>query len=196
MASGSRERAVEEGAEHREIGGVGELPEDEVPGAESRAEARDRGEREDHHRPERGRGTRAVSRAAATGIQPSRTLAWASGTLRRQRRAVKGKPVRVRHGPAAVRGDAPPPSATGLGREGGGGGSPESEDLARPDPFPSRKGGSVLHRPSRPSSAACLRSPSPRAAGRLRPAPPRPSRAAATDPAAASLSRSKATTAR
>jgi hypothetical protein len=38
--------------------------------------------------------------------------------------------VRVRHGPAAVRGDAPPPRCHWpQGREGGGGGSPESEDL-------------------------------------------------------------------
>ena len=40
--------------------------------------------------------------------------------------------MRVRDGPAAVRGDAPPPrSHWPPGREGGGGGSPESEDLSR-----------------------------------------------------------------
>ena len=40
--------------------------------------------------------------------------------------------MRVRDGPAAVRGEAPPPNATGAGREGGEGGSPESEDLPAP----------------------------------------------------------------
>ena len=37
--------------------------------------------------------------------------------------------MRIRDGPAAVRGDAPLPRATGASREGGGRGSPESEDL-------------------------------------------------------------------
>src|SRR5262249_59968254 len=43
-------------------------------------------------------------------------------------------------GPAAVRGDAQPPRATGESREGGGRGSPESEDLPLAwQPNPSRK---------------------------------------------------------
>jgi iron complex transport system substrate-binding protein len=44
----------------------------------------------------------------------------------------EGTPVQIRDGPAAVRGDAlPPPKPLGLrAREGGGGGSPESEDLS------------------------------------------------------------------
>ena len=60
----------------------------------------------------------------------------------------KGTPVQVRDGPAAVRGDASPPHATGLRAwEGGGEGSPESEDLslaAHPEPL--AEGGFVLRR--------------------------------------------------
>src|SRR4051794_26485839 len=42
----------------------------------------------------------------------------------------QGNPVQVRDGPAAVRGDAPAPKCHWpAGREGGEGGSPESEDL-------------------------------------------------------------------
>src|SRR5690349_4215781 len=51
----------------------------------------------------------------------------------------EGTPVQVRDGPAAVRGDAPTPRRHWVAtREGGGGGSPESEDLppaATPEPL-------------------------------------------------------------
>ena len=56
--------------------------------------------------------------------------------------------MQIRDGPAAVRGDALPPHATGpRAREGGGGGSPESEDLP-PAAIsnPSRKEDSLLRR--------------------------------------------------
>jgi hypothetical protein len=46
--------------------------------------------------------------------------------------------------------------ATGSGREGGGGGSPESEDLPLVDPVPLEEGGNVLHRPLVFAGAAVL----------------------------------------
>ena len=68
--------------------------------------------------------------------------------------------MQVRDGPAAVRGDALRHDATGpRGREGGGRGSPESEDLppAAHTSNPSRKEDSVLHdfvSPPRPGGGA------------------------------------------
>src|SRR4051794_41716171 len=81
---------------------------------------------------------------AKTGSHTVRTrdLATAAdASLRRQTGERQGNPVQVRNGPAAVRGDAPAPHATGP-RAGKAvtGGRPESEDLRPPaNPNPSRK---------------------------------------------------------
>src|SRR5213076_387308 len=60
-----------------------------------------------------------------------------------------GNPVRIRDGPAAVRGDAPAPKCHWPpGREGGEGGSPESEDLPPAAQLgPLAEGGFVSRRP-------------------------------------------------
>ena len=108
--------------------------------------------------------------------------------------------MRVRHGPAAVRGDAPPPRRHWpAGREGGGGGSPESEDLPlAPTPFPSRKEETCSTVPSQPSWLSCSPSSSPPAAGtttRRRP-PPRRRPRSRPHGRRRSPSRSRPTTAR
>ena len=75
----------------------------------------------------------------------------------------QGKPVRIRHGPAAVRGDASPPKRHWpAGREGGGGGSPESEDLRSPrirSPRGRRKRAPPIPCTRRSRSSSCSCSP-------------------------------------
>src|SRR5437762_9656053 len=83
-----------------------------------------------------------------TGSQTVRSRDLAIGgdaSLRPQTGERQGNPVQVRNGPAAVRGDAPAPHATGpragkAAREG----APSQKTSAAGTPNPSRKGGFVL----------------------------------------------------
>ena len=115
------ERSEEQRAEDRELGHVRGLPEHRVPVAQARAEARDRGEREDdggpddHGQPER---KRPRGRHRPMIGSPQRHAAREPGANPGRSRRCEGSCFSA--------------ETTGLrGWEGGGGGSPESEDLPR-----------------------------------------------------------------
>src|SRR5205823_13697783 len=99
--------------------------------------------------PTRRRG--ATPSGRATG--PSRP----DGSLRPQTGERQGNPVQIRNGPAAVRGDAPTPHATGhtagkAAREG----APSQKTSAAGKPEPLAEGGFVFHRLSVAFAALAL----------------------------------------
>src|SRR2546423_8882594 len=120
----------EEAPEDRVLGQMRAFPEYEVPDAQPTREIRDRGEREDEPGPEDdGQPEREPRPRHCEGAYPGGTVPVAT------KASGRGKPVQVRHGPAAVRGDALRHDATGpQGWEGGGGGAPSPKTRRPPRP--------------------------------------------------------------
>ena len=156
-------RTEQECAEDGELRAVRQLAQDEVPGAEAGAEARDRREGEDHSgpdddgRPQRDPG-RGHGREQPTGVVALRPV---------QKGERQGKPVRFRHGPAAVRGVARRHDATGPAGKAAEEGAPSQKTFRAPASVPLAEGG-IVRRLAFGSSSSLLRSqwPTPALAAR------------------------------